>query len=278
MQSPRAQIRSRSRCRPTRTSLAYFYAEGPNEDVVVDGETVPDPGDVLTADLAGLDGSSIPVDLKPSTCGLVEYRYPRWSPTGDRIAVVRGRQDVRGGPVVGTDLVVIDVATSAETVLATRAGDAITGSGLVARRAMDRVHGRLEPVAGSIRMGPGSRTLVRHGSDPIIAPALPRGRQPDHLRADDGRARPTGVSTAKGTVVDVSPWIVDAAGGAPGEVPAVRHVHQLDERPAGPLTYREGRIASICAVAPASSSGAPTIERMTPFASMNTWVGRPYAL
>ena len=29
------------------------------------------------------------------------------------------------------------------------------------------------------------------------------------------------------------------------------------------------------AMAPASSSGAPTREAMTPFGSMNTWVGRP---
>ena len=36
-----------------------------------------------------------------------------------------------------------------------------------------------------------------------------------------------------------------------------------------------GRIRSICATAPASSSGAPTIEAMTPFGSMKTWVGSP---
>ncbi len=32
------------------------------------------------------------------------------------------------------------------------------------------------------------------------------------------------------------------------------------------------------AAAPASSSGAPTIEAITPFSSMNTWVGRPNPL
>ena len=32
------------------------------------------------------------------------------------------------------------------------------------------------------------------------------------------------------------------------------------------------------AAAPAASSGAPTMLSMTPFGSMKTWVGRPYAL
>jgi Tol biopolymer transport system component len=197
---------------PEQTRLVFFVAERPIDDVVVDGTTTQIPGKCWLR-ITQLVGAAAPVDLKPTTCGLVEYRYPRWSPTSDRIAVIRTRQDVRGGPVVGTDLLVIDPATSAETLLASRPDDALSG--------LD-----WSPDGQWIAFTDGT-SVRRVGPDgtieeELVAPGKDQTTHPRYLK--DGsrityvvetRAKASGGSKSEGDVIDVSPWIVDAAGGTP---------------------------------------------------------------
>lgn len=197
---------------PDGTRLTYFYAEGPNEDVVVNGETVAIPAKCWLR-IAWIDARAAPVDLKPTTCGLVEYRYPRWSPTADRIAVIRARQDVRGAPPVGTELVLIDVATGEESVLATRSGEALSGldwspDGQWIAFTDGSSLARIHPDGSD----PGE--LVPAGTDPITHPRyLADGSRITYVL--DTLAKASGGSVAAGDVVDVSPWIVDANGGVP---------------------------------------------------------------
>jgi len=192
--------------------LVYFYAEGPNEDITVDGQTTPIPAKCWLR-ISRVDGAGDPVDLKPSTCGLVEYRYPRWSPTGDRVASIRSHQDVRGGPVASTDLVVIDVATGAETQLATRPGEALSGLdwspdgrwiAFTDGSSLRRIHPD----------GTAEEEMVRSGSDQTSHPRyFAAGSRITFVIQT--RAKASGGSTAEGDVVDVSPWVIDADGGEP---------------------------------------------------------------
>jgi Tol biopolymer transport system component len=93
---------------PDSSELVYFFAEG-----APDAEGIP--ADCGLRILTMATGKAR--DLTSSACGLVEERFPDWSPDGARIAFLRTHQDVRGGPWVKTEIVIRDVASGTETVV-----------------------------------------------------------------------------------------------------------------------------------------------------------------
>ena len=99
---------------PDGQAIVYFFAEG-----AVDAQGIP--ADCGLRILSLTTGKT--EDLTRSPCGLVEERYPDWSPDGDRIVFLRTVQDVRGGPWVNTSLVIRDLKTNAEATIAVPALD-----------------------------------------------------------------------------------------------------------------------------------------------------------
>ncbi len=201
--------------------VVFFFADGPTEDVVVDGETVaiPTTCGLRVADIGGVLVGASPgatTTLMSSTCGLIEERSPRWSPTTDRIAFVRTHQTVRGGPVASSEVVVLDLASRAETVVLSRPGGTLTdldwspdGQWIVVTdgTGLTRVHAD----------GTGEEALIEAGTDATSHPRyLPDGSRITFTRTVLAKA--SGGSTAQGDTVDVSPWIVDAAGGVPVKI------------------------------------------------------------
>jgi hypothetical protein len=101
------------------TRIAYLAYRKPLDDVVVAGETIQIPS-VCALEVTTIASGKQEV-LESDPCGSVERRGPRWSPGGD-LAYFRTTQDVRGGPVVSTELVVRSAKTGEEVVLAAHPG------------------------------------------------------------------------------------------------------------------------------------------------------------
>jgi hypothetical protein len=96
------------------SQIVYETYDGPNDDVAVGPDVVPIPA------RCGLQVKTLTTgktqDLVSGPCGLVEWVYPRFSPAGD-LAYYRTHQDVRGGPITLTELVVRSKSDGKETVI-----------------------------------------------------------------------------------------------------------------------------------------------------------------
>ena len=105
---------------PDGQGLAWFYADGPNDSVVVDGAAVDIPHICGLRMASTVDAGSHEQarTLTSHTCGEVEDRFPRWSPDGGRLAYLRSEQADRGGPATAISLVVRDLESGVEAVVA----------------------------------------------------------------------------------------------------------------------------------------------------------------
>jgi len=189
--------------------IVYETYDGPLDDVTVGADVAQIPA------RCGMQVKNLATgktqDLVSGTCGLTEWLYPRWSPDGD-LAYYRTNQDVRGGPIARTELIVRAASSGTETVI-----DEWSGGGDITQldwspdgqwivftklRWLERIH----PDGSGVEM------LVEAVSNPDISPYHPR-------YLDDGRSITFNWLTAPGGLItSVRFYLIAADGGATTEV------------------------------------------------------------
>lgn len=191
------------------SQIVYETYDGPLDDVTVGAHVAQIPR------RCGLQVETLATgktqDLVSGTCGRTEWLYPRFSAGGD-LAYYRTTQDVRGGPITLTELILRSASNGKETVIEDwQGGGDITQLdwspdghwiAFTKQRQLERIHPD----------GSGTEILVDAVSNPDISPYHPR-----YLA--DGRSITFNWLTAPGGLItSVRFYLIAADGGVTTEV------------------------------------------------------------